>query len=138
MTLFLTIMTVFSTTIFIASLTPDYHSPKRRVLRGALFLIEGICAGVPIIYLIIFHNSIKGFDHAPKYHLWYLGGISYIIGGLIYVRRIPEKYTVGKNDYFGASHQFLHLFVDIGFILHFLGCLDSYKYRACTSCPVTP
>ncbi|MCQ2821387.1 MAG: hemolysin III family protein [archaeon] len=134
-TIFLSIMTVFSVSLFVFSLTPDYHSPERRILRGCLFLILGITAGFPIIYLVLFQSKVKGFDKQPKYHLWYLGGIIYVLGGVIYVYRCPEKYRIGKHDYFGASHQFLHLGVLIGVILHYLGCLDAYYYRVENQCP---
>lgn len=128
-------MSLFSAIVFVLSLTPDYHLPKRRILRGSLFLLIGICAGLPIFHLIIFHKHVNGFDHSPKYHYWYLGGIIYVLGGVIYVRRIPEKYRPGKHDYLAASHQFLHLCVNVGVILHYLGSIDSYYYRLNSQCP---
>ena len=54
----------------------------------------------------------------------------------MYTLRIPEKYFQGKFDYIGASHQILHIFVNVGFILHYLGCVDSYYYRVENKCPV--
>ena len=128
-------MTLFCVSVFAFSLTPQYHMPHMRKIRGSLFLLIGICAGVPIFHLIIFHNKIKGFSYAPKYHYWYIGGIIYVLGGLIYVIRCPEKYVQGIFDYFGASHQYLHIAVNISVILHYLGSMDAYYYRLNYHCP---
>ena len=47
----------------------------------------------------------------PQLIFWYLGGIIYITGALIYILRIPEKYRPGKHDIWGSSHQIFHFFV---------------------------
>ena len=129
------IITVFAVIVFGLSLTPGFYMPKYRKWRGLSFLLLGICAGIPIIYIIIFKKKIKGFNGIPKLHHWYVGGIIYILGGLIYMLRIPEKICPGKFDYVGASHQFLHLCVDVGIILHYLGSINSYYYRLRNECP---
>ena len=37
-------------------------------------------------------NSVKGFYGNPRLLLWYFGGISYEIGTLMYINRIPQKF----------------------------------------------
>ena len=64
-------------------LTPDFHVPKRRRLRGTLFLTPGPSAGIPVVHLILFGNHVTGFsgyETTPKYYLWVLGGASYVVG----------------------------------------------------------
>ena len=117
-------------------MTPDFHVPRRRKLRGILFLTLGISTAIPILHLRFLGKFVTGFDKKPHLIYWYLGGISYVFGGLMYTLRIPEKYFQGKFDIVGASHQILHIFVVIGFILHYLGCVDSYYYRVANKCPV--
>ncbi len=114
-------------------MTPDFHVPRRRKLRGILFLTLGISTAIPILHLRFLGKFVTGFDKKPHLIYWYLGGISYVFGGLMYTLRIPEKYFQGKFDILGASHQILHI---IGFILHYLGCVDSYYYRVANKCPV--
>jgi adiponectin receptor len=72
----------------------------------------------------------------PRMLYWYLGGIAYIVGALIYIVRFPEKCRPGKHDIWGSSHQIFHLFVISGVILHYLGSLDAYYYRVENLCPV--
>ena len=121
--------------LFIFTLTPDFDVPEKRNLRGICFLTIGISTSIPILHLTFFPNTISGFYDSPHLKYWYYGGLSYVIGGIIYILRIPEKYFKGKFDIIGHSHQILHLFVVLGFILHYLGCLDSYYYRLNRECP---
>ena len=121
--------------LFIFTLTPDFEIPEKRNLRGICFLTIGISTSIPILHLTFFPKNIYGFYDSPHLKYWYYGGLSYVIGGTIYVLRIPEKFFKGKFDIIGHSHQILHLFVDLGFILHYLGCLDSYYYRLNRQCP---
>ena len=133
---YLLFISVFALSVFFFTLSPDFHVPKRRRLRGTLFLSLGISTAIPILHLTFFGNYVKGFEKLPHLQYWYYGGVSYVFGGLMYVLRIPERYYIGKFDLFGASHQILHIFVDVGFILHYLGAIDSFYYRVVNQCPV--
>ena len=133
---YLTFISVFAISVFLFTLTPGFHTPERRTLRGSLFLALGISAGLPIIHLMLFKDSVKGFEAPPRLLFWYIGGASYIIGALMYIKRIPEKFYPGKFDIFGSSHQFFHLFVVAGIITHYIGSLDAFYYRVENQCPV--
>ena len=133
--IYLSFITIFSICVFIYSLTPSFTNKSHRKIRGTIFLTIGISTAFPILHLAFFGKStVDGFKKQPKLFYWYFGGISYVLGGLIYTLRVPEKYVKNKFDYFGASHQFLHCFVVLGFVLHYLGCLDSYYYRIDNKC----
>ena len=133
--IYLSFITIFSICVFIYSLTPSFTNKSHRKIRGTIFLTIGISTAFPILHLAFFGKStVDGFKKQPKLFYWYFGGISYVLGGLIYTLRVPEKYIKNKFDYFGASHQFLHCFVVLGFVLHYLGCLDSYYYRIDNKC----
>lgn len=118
------------------TLSPDFHLPIRRRLRGSLFLSLGISSAVPILHLRFLGEYVNGFEKVPKLQYWYIGGITYVLGGFIFILRIPEKYFIGKFDYVGSSHQILHFFVIIGFLFHYLGGIDSYYYRVENQCPL--
>ena len=127
--LYLILITVFGVGTFLYSLTDDFNKPQRRALRGTLFLIFGLCTGVPILHMAFFGDYIEGYSEDIILLNWYLGGISYIIGALFYILRFPERKFPGKFDYFGASHQIFHVLVFFGALFHFMGSLEAYNYR---------
>ena len=127
--LYLILISVFGVGTFLYSLTDDFNKPKRRALRGTLFLIFGLCSGVPIMHMAFFGDYIEGYGDDIILLNWYLGGISYIIGALFYILRFPEKKFPGKFDYFGASHHIFHVLVFFGALFHFIGSLEAYNYR---------
>ena len=85
--------------------------------------------GYPYFIWLFFGDKIKGYSHGLKLINWYIGGISYIVGALLYILRYPEKKYPGKFDYIGASHQLFHILVFFGAFFHFLGSIDAYNYR---------
>jgi adiponectin receptor len=114
---------------FYSVISSNFSKPKRRTFRGILFLIFGICTGIPIIHLSLFNHTVNGYVPGIKLINWYLGGISYITGAIIYILRFPEKKFKGKFDYIGSSHQIFHILVFLGATFHYFGSLDAYKYR---------
>lgn len=134
---YLSFISIFALGVFFFSLTPGFHLPSKRTLRGSLFLSLGVSAGLPLIHLILFHSSVAGFSSSPRLIFWYIGGASYIIGAIMYINRIPEKYFPGKFDFFGSSHQIFHFLIVCGVIFHYIGCLDAYYYRVNNSCPAS-
>ena len=137
-TVYLCFISIFAISVFVFALSPDFHVPRRRRLRGTLFLTLGLSAGIPVVHLILFGNHVSGFngyDSSPKYYLWVLGGISYVTGALLYLNRIPEKIKPGTFDYCGASHQIFHCLVVLGVVFHYLGSLDAYYFRSENTCP---
>ena len=126
---YLILITSFGVGTFLYSLTDYFNKPQRRSLRGTLFLILGLCTGIPILHMAFFGNTIEGYSKDLILINWYLGGISYVIGALFYILRFPEKKYPGKFDFFGASHQIFHVLVFCGALFHFMGSLDAYKYR---------
>ena len=81
---------------FIVTLLPNSDKPEYRKYRGFLFIVVGLLAGAPAIHATIVQD--------PKIYiapfLWALGGGIYIIGALLYVVRIPERFAPGVFDYF--------------------------------------
>ena len=128
-TFYLTFITVYGLTIFGLCLTDGYYMPEKRVIRGTMFLIFGICSGIPVIHISILGDKLKGYNTDTRFLFWYLGGITYIIGGILYITRYPEKIYSGKFDFFGGSHQLLHISVLIAAFFHYIACLDAYYSR---------
>ena len=127
--IYLIFITTFGIGTFLYSLTDDFNKPQRRTLRGILFLIFGLSAGVPILHMAFFGYTIEGYNPDAIFINWYLGGISYVVGTFFYILRFPEKSFPRIFDYFGASHQIFHVLVFFGALFHFMGSLDAYNYR---------
>ena len=127
--IYLSEITVFGIGIFLYSLTDDFNKPQKRSLRGIIFLIFGLCTGIPILHMAFFGDNLEGYGPGIKLLYWYLGGVSYVLGAILYIIRFPEKIFPMKFDYIGASHQIFHILVFFGALFHFLGSLDAYNYR---------
>ncbi|CCH59071.1 hypothetical protein TBLA_0B02290 [Henningerozyma blattae CBS 6284] len=54
--------------------------------------------------------------------------ICYVIGALLYGYRIPEVFAPGKFDNIGNSHQWFHIFVVLGSLLHLRALVGSYYF----------
>lgn len=128
-TFYLSFITIFGLTIFGLCLTNGFNLPDKRVFRGSLFLTFGICTGIPFLHIILFGDSLKGYNNNARFCFWFLGGIIYIIGAVLYLIRFPEKLYPGKFDIFGSSHQLLHISVLIAVYCHYIGSLDAYFSR---------
>ena len=135
--MYLSLISVFSFIVFVCTLMPKFHEPEYRRIRGSLFLILGVSTAIPILHLAFFGKYVIGFEETPHLIFWYIGGIVYVLGGLFFVTRIPEKYIQNKFDYCLHSHNNLHICVLFAFISHFFGALDSFYYRQNNKCPAT-
>lgn len=131
---YLTFISIFGLSTFFLSLTNNFNKPKMRNFRGKLFLLFGVTAGIPVLHIMFLGNKLKGYSADTRFLYWYLGGITYIIGAVLYIIRFPEKKFPGKVDYFGSSHQLFHFLVVIAAAFHYLGCLDSYYMRLDNLC----
>lgn len=126
---YLSEITIFGLGTFLYSLTDSFNKPQKRTLRGIIFLIFGLCTGIPIFHMAFLGNKLEGYGPGIKLINWYIGGVCYVIGALLYIIRFPEKKFPGKFDYIGASHQIFHILVFFGALFHFFGSLDAYNYR---------
>jgi hypothetical protein len=81
------------------------------------------CSGVLIVYFyqiwpvlknlfsayILFHNEKQLSESEQKALYWHLiQFISFILSGLIFIARIPERFCPGLFDLFGQSHHAFH------------------------------
>ena len=129
---YLTIMTITGLFVFYISIKDKYFQPQYHKFKGLLFLIFGISAGLPVIHLRVL--GANGFEIEYNFTMWYIGGISYIVGALIYVLKFPERFSPGSFCIFGHSHQIFHIFVLVGVFTHYIACLETYNYRTDYSC----
>ncbi len=131
---YLIFISSFGVIIFAIMLIPQFDKPQFLKLKGGLFLLFGISAGIAIVQFDFFPDSIGSFPNLPSLLTFYLGGLFYIVGAVIYILRIPERFKPGLFDYIGNSHNIFHLFVLLGVACHYDGCIKSYNYRLNNTC----
>lgn len=81
---------------FVFTLLPGTDSPQYRNIRGFLFILVGLFAGVPIVQAA----ASKDPNIILNTCYWVAGGLIYILGALMYVARVPERFAPGKFDFF--------------------------------------
>ena len=58
---------------------------------------------------------------------WVLAqGALYILGAGIYAARVPEKWSPGKYDIWGSSHQIFHVLVVLAAGVHCMGLVKAF------------
>jgi channel protein (hemolysin III family) len=60
---------------------------------------------------------------------FFMVGIMYLIGAMIYLKRFPEKYWPGTFDFVFASHQIWHFLVFLAALLHYQSVVRLYYWR---------
>jgi adiponectin receptor len=95
MTFYLFQISGLAATVFIFSLGQNFGKPERRIFRGSMFIALGLSTVIPVIHLVFFKQYVHGYVE-PTLINWFLGGVCYIGGCLIYINRIPEKWYPGK------------------------------------------
>lgn len=56
-----------------------------------------------------------------------------LVGGCVFVVRVPERWRPGAFDVWGHSHQVFHLCAVVGAMCHFMALLKGYEYRKVNS-----
>ncbi|CAE6524561.1 unnamed protein product [Rhizoctonia solani] len=108
-------------------LKPDYATPAYRWARTAVFYALGVVALVPLVHAY-FAYGLTRMQNEMGFQ-WLLSCICfYVIGGMIYGCRVPERWMPGTFDYFGASHQILHVCVVLAMLSNYKAMLTGFEY----------
>ncbi|PYI28184.1 hypothetical protein BP00DRAFT_481791, partial [Aspergillus indologenus CBS 114.80] len=91
-----------------------------RTLRVTALIFTGLSALVPITHLYLLHDA--------RYLLavgvgWYtLEGLALILGAVVYLNKIPERwYPHSKVFMLWSSHALWHVLVLVGMVAHTMG-----------------
>lgn len=115
--IFILISTVSNVTMFLLLQIPYLTSPQCRAFRALGFIVLGIAAAVPMMYMS-FEPPNPYIGYFDIWTYW-IGGFMYIGGALLYMLRIPERFKKRTFDYIGSSHQIFHVCVVTGAFWHF-------------------
>lgn len=104
-----------------------WTSPHLRTTRVFVYSASGLLSVMPAFYVFL-----AGVPESwPKSATSWIAGsfASYILGTLVYLTQIPERWAPGLFDYVFASHQLWHGFVFAGAYTMFRAGYDLMKWR---------
>lgn len=97
------------------------------ILRTITYAVIGVIAFVPITHLLINYGfDSENFQFVAIKTL--LGGFAFLMGALAYVFHFPERFSPGTFDYFGASHQILHILDVVGILIFYNNSVNMYNW----------
>lgn len=93
-----------------------------------MFVLMGLSAVFPV-----FHGMrLYGIQHLRDsigLDWVLLQGALYILGAGIYAARVPEKWTPGRYDIWGSSHQIFHVLVVMAAAAHLVGLVKAFDFE---------
>ncbi|OUZ99837.1 Hly-III-related [Macleaya cordata] len=113
-------------------LTPALSTAKFRSYRAFLFFAMGFSGMVPATHALIVNWNEPKRVITVTYET--AMALSYGIGTIFYVTRIPERWKPGWFDLAGHSHQIFHIFVLIGALTHYCAALVFIDWRRTVGC----
>lgn len=126
--IYLTSVVILGISSIIVSLSHQFSKPSYRPLRAGVFMSFGLSGIIPAVH----YGYIEGwFSKVAQASLGWLllMGVLYIVGGLLYAMRIPERYFPGKCDIMFQSHQIFHVLVVSAAFVHYHGITEMAMYR---------
>ncbi|KAM3449641.1 hypothetical protein MY3296_006725 [Beauveria thailandica] len=115
--------TAFCCTIF--TLTPAFVTPEYRKIRASFYAGFGLGSIIFVVHgLVLYGWELQKSRMSLVWMGWM--AIANLLGALIYAARIPERWVPYTFDYFGASHQILHVAVMVAAWIHFRGLMEAF------------
>lgn len=93
-----------------------------------MFVLMGLSAVFPVFHGIRLYG-VSHMREAAGLDWVVLQGALYICGAAIYAARVPEKWSPGKYDIWGSSHQIFHVLVVLAAASHLVGLLKAFDYE---------
>ncbi|KAF1828931.1 HlyIII-domain-containing protein [Decorospora gaudefroyi] len=112
----------------VACIHPSFRTPALRPFRALMFVLMGLSAVFPVLHGV----KLYGVEHLREsvgLDWVLLQGVLYIAGAAIYAARIPEKWSPGKYDIWGSSHQIFHVLVVLAAASHLVGLVKAFDYE---------
>ncbi|XP_059286316.1 heptahelical transmembrane protein 1-like [Lycium ferocissimum] len=125
-------ITIMGICTIITLLSPVFSTGKYRSFRAVLFMSMGLFGLVPAVHAIILNWDVPERNVTLAYEL--AMALSYLIGTMFYITRIPERWRPGFFDLAGHSHQIFHVFVILGALSHYGAAQVFLEYRGRLGC----
>ncbi|KAG1327107.1 heptahelical transmembrane protein ADIPOR1 [Cocos nucifera] len=129
---YLAAITVMGFVTVFTLLSPHLSTGKFRSYRALLFSGMGFFGIVPAVHAVIVNWSEPRRNITLAYES--AMALSYVIGTIFYVSRVPERWKPGHFDLAGQSHQIFHVFVIAGALAHYGAALILLEHRDEVGC----
>ncbi|KAI9335769.1 hemolysin-III related-domain-containing protein [Obelidium mucronatum] len=96
-------------------------------LRLGLFIAFGMIGIFPIAHACVLYG-FSFTQRAIGLNYIFLVALSNLGGSMIFNFRIPERFAPGAFDYWGQSHQIMHVCIVMGAISHYLGFIQAFQF----------
>lgn len=113
--IYLTTVTIIGFFVAVVSLLKKFGTSEFRSIRTTIYIIYGVSAALPVFHYFFSPNYVE----VPFFPLFSFGAF-YILGGVLYANRIPERFSPGKFDIYCHSHQLFHILVVLAAWIHLL------------------
>ena len=93
-----------------------------------MFVLMGLSAVVPVLHGIRLYG-VEHMRQSAGLDWVVLQGVLYVAGAAIYAARVPEKWSPGRFDIWGSSHQIFHVLVVLAAASHLVGLVKAFDYE---------
>ncbi|XP_042486502.1 heptahelical transmembrane protein 1-like [Macadamia integrifolia] len=132
--IYLTGITLMGIFTVVTLLSPALSASTFRPFRALLFSSMVLFGIFPAAHAMVVNWDQPNRFIALCYELAMV--LSYGIGTLFYVTRIPERWKPGMFDMAGHSHQIFHVFVILGALSHYGAALLFIQWRNIVGCDI--
>ncbi|KAJ3328146.1 hypothetical protein HDU76_010501 [Blyttiomyces sp. JEL0837] len=113
-------------TVFI-NVNKRFLTPHYRPLRTILFIATGVSGIIPITHASIL-NGLAFTKNSLAFNYVITEGLLFILGAMLFLFQIPERWVNGMFDYWGNSHQIFHCLIVVASTVHYLGVLRAFRF----------
>lgn len=123
----ISIVTTLGIACMVVSLWRKFSLPEYRGLRCATFVLFGLYGVIPSVHVIL-KEGFNGHVNQTLTGLVTMAGV-YLLGAMLYVYRVPERFFPGKFNTWASSHQLFHVCVLCAALVHYNTLLNMIKYH---------
>ncbi|SPO34754.1 related to Adiponectin receptor 1 [Pseudozyma flocculosa] len=108
-------------------IAPKYGTPHYRPYRTAVFLVLGLSAIFPVLHIV----NVYGYDTITQtmgLRFLLTSGALYVVGAVLYMLRVPERFAPGRFDLVGSSHQIFHCLILLAAAAHYISLRRAYAF----------
>ncbi|ORY48943.1 HlyIII-domain-containing protein [Rhizoclosmatium globosum] len=104
-----------------------FMDPKYSILRMGLFLAFGYSGLIPMVH-ILWKHGLEYTQRSLGLNYMLLMAITNTTGAVCFGFKIPERYFPITFDFWGNSHQIMHVMVLAGNVFLYFGLAESFRF----------
>lgn len=134
---YLLVTSTLGAAVVCVSLSEYFQQARFRPLRASLFSGLGLFGLVPVMHQWVLHSHVWHVRAAIT-HILLMGAV-YLMGAVVFVARVPERWLPGRFDLLLHSHQIFHVAVVVAAVIHARSAYLLLQWRdAGGGCAVPP